>query len=668
MKAFTIPTVFTASDRFSRTMKAMGSQMKGFANQTQLATTRVDRYMRMITNPFINLRNALNSVGFYVGLYTLIRWVRHAYDTIADFQQAQIDIAAVTGRSVQQNAALANQARIMAVRYGEAASSISQTQLNLIKLGYAGQSVMDMTEAVLTSSIALKAPPEELAKRMGAILQAFKLPSSQSQAVGDLLSKAADLSALDWSDLSTMLPTAMQSASIAFGGKTVEDNIDAFKRLLALFAMVRNAQVHVASGATGIKNMLVDAGIRGKSYQDMLQSVISSPNQLKKAWKLFGRRTLVSALPLAEAQKLGSIDDFVDKLTNLSGGYASRIASQRLDSMRGEAKRLTASYEELILALENGQGPLAHSLERIMKITRTMFYLMSGSEAAKDALSRMNPEIIGTAENWLKVLRVVGFMVKWFIILKIVIFAVRTALLVYNTALGISAALGLVSAMSLRGSSIAMSVFSVATKIATGAMWLLNAALLGSPIFWIPAAIALLGFLIYKMVKHWDEWGAAVSTFLGPIGSALSLVISLYRNWSMIVSAFRNGGILSGLKAIGKVILESWLYPFQKIYEIIHSLTGWDWALKNAKTIEGLRMGLKAWNPEGDGQQRRERVSVANQVSARRELSEGTAGPVIVDFKNVPSWIDIGGNKQGVKIHPVIGSSFGWNQGSQTSW
>lgn len=668
---FTIPSIFTAVDRFSGPMKAMGNAVHGFASKATIQVARAERAFRSLLSPIMGLRNMLNNIGYYIGIYTFIRAMRDAYNVVADFEQAQIDISAVTGKSVKENAALANQARMMALRYGEAAASISALQLSLIKLGYSESQVLKMTEPVLTASIALKGVPDEVAKKMGAILQAFKIPANDTQQVADLLAKAADLSALDWSDLSTMLPTAMQSAALAWNDVAP---LEQFKRLLALFATVRNAQVHVASGATGIKNMLVDAGIRGKDYQELIQRIIDSPNELKKAYKLFGRRTLVSALPIAEAQKMGSIEDFITQLSGPAAqGYALQVASKRLDSLRGNAKLLGAAYDELILSIDNGSGPIGTALKQFFTVGRTMLYLASGSDAAKDALTSVDSATISSAENWLMLTKAVLTIIKWFIIFKVVLIAAKIALFAYNVALGIAVALGWKNVFALRGNSVALAVYAGAARIGAAATWLFNSALLAGvgTLALILGAIGLVATAVYLIIDNWNEWGAAVTLFLGPLGTAVSMLKSFYDHWDMVKKGF-SVSFLDGIKAIGKVMFDSFLYPLQQMYSLLGKALPGTWgkdAQRMSELVQSYRKDLGVASVDENGKNIpdvKERLNLwrEQEMAKNKGQMNGPQQNWTVDFKNAPQWLQISGDKKFTNIQPSVSST----HGAQTSW
>jgi Phage-related minor tail protein len=511
MRGYTVPTAFVAIDRYTAPVRRMAGATAAFVNASRVGLAHTERAFRRLMTPIESINRMLMGMGYYVGLFTFIALMRGAIGIIGDFQQAQVDISVVNGNTIAQNKQLATQARTMALTYGEAAKSVSALQLNLIKMGYADEQVLNMTKPIMAASIALKGVPDEVGKTMGAILQAFKIPYTETSTVADLLAKSADLSALDWSDLQTMLPTAMQSANLAFADK---QPLDRLKTLLALFAQVRNAQVHVASGSTGIKNMLIDAGIFGKTYQEMLQRIIESPNKLKQAYKLFGRKTIVSALPLADAQLLGDIEDFILNMDDV--GYSSRIASNRLLSINGRIQILKSSYQEMILALDDGTGPLAKSIEHYLQLGSAVLLLSAGSEIAKGKLATMDSSIVKAAEStlwWLKVL-------KWIVIVTM---AARLAMFLWTTVVGIAtgvawlwnAAQGMMgfflrwNTRLIVGNTVAMNAYRFAAWLAMIATRSFSVVMATTPLGWLMLGLGALVLMLGDLSGAYDNVAAS---------------------------------------------------------------------------------------------------------------------------------------------------------------
>lgn len=593
---FTIPSAFIAVDRFSNPMMKMGRAVGMFVNRAEVGMARVERAFRRAMAPLTAMQNSLRGMGVYIGLFTAVLLARSALNVMADFEQAQVDIAAVTGQSVDKNKMLADQARVLALRYGQAASSVLALDLALIKAGYAQRQITQMIEPITTGAVALKAEPESLGKIVNAILKSFKMPESETKNVVDLMTKAADLSTMDWPDIETMLPRAMQTASLA--GMS-------FKELLSLFAAARDAQVHVASGSVAIKNMLIQGAIHGKTFQEMMDKIIESPNSIRKAYKMFGPRSLVTALPLAEAQKMKTTEDFMKKLEATFRGYSEQVAKVRLDSIRGRLALMRRSWEELIIAIDDGRGPLGNAIKQYLDVASAMLLISADSDQAKDKLSQMDKTVIELANKYLTWAKIIATVIGLFILMRLVLIAWNVVLFVgkallfaWSVALGVAAAMGWANVMSLKGNIVAITVLRGATAIATAAQWAWNVALMANPIGLVIAAVLALIGVVYLLADNYYEWGAALTFVIGPMGVMLNLIEAFARNWQMIKDAF-SVSFVDGIKAIGKAILSAILYPLEQTYLLISKLTGFQWADKTYKMIELTRAYLeKDMTPE----------------------------------------------------------------------
>lgn len=159
-------------------------------------------------------------------------------------------------------------------------------------------------------------------------------------------------------------------------------------------------------------------------------------------------------------------------------------------------------------------------------------------------------------------------------------------------------------------------VGAIAAAIANGSfaasLATVNAMLLANPVGLVVAAIAALVAIVVVVTRHYEEWGAAMTIVLGPLGMVINLVKSFQRNWDSITKAFKEEGIVSGIKKIGVAILDSVLMPMQQLVEIVAEFTGAEWAKKaadnilefrnhiGAKDARRGRAGLNAFNPSQD--------------------------------------------------------------------
>lgn len=123
---------------------------------------------------------------------------------------------------------------------------------------------------------------------------------------------------------------------------------------------------------------------------------------------------------------------------------------------------------------------------------------------------------------------------------------------------------------------------------------IINALMAANPVGLVVVAIAALVAFVYKLIKAWDSWGAAITLILGPFGLVISAVKTFWDYWDSIVEAFKSDGIIAGLKRIGTAILDIILYPVQQLLGWIAELTGWEWAQNATDTVEGYRKSLDA--------------------------------------------------------------------------
>lgn len=149
----------------------------------------------------------------------------------------------------------------------------------------------------------------------------------------------------------------------------------------------------------------------------------------------------------------------------------------------------------------------------------------------------------------------------------------------------------------LKGTAAWETILAVKTKILVAAQWLLNAALTANPIGLIIVGIAALIALVTVAIYKWNEWGAALMLLLGPLGMVISFIKTLYDQWQAVKNAFTAGGIIEGIKMIGKVMIASLIYPVEQLLQLISKIPGvGSLAGSAAESLKNFREGLTAPN------------------------------------------------------------------------
>ncbi len=175
------------------------------------------------------------------------------------------------------------------------------------------------------------------------------------------------------------------------------------------------------------------------------------------------------------------------------------------------------------------------------------------------------------------------------------------------------------------------------TKGLTIAQIKANIAMLANPVGLVVAGIIALIAVVTTVIVKYDEWGAALSIVLGPLGMVINLIQSFRRNWEDIKKVFSEEGILEGIKKIGLVIFDSLLMPIQQLMEIASNIPGvGGWAKSAAESISQYRKDLGLNTGEEKKQEKSTDARVESNTSKAR----------VLDFSGVA---DIEGGSSGVK-------------------
>ena len=180
------------------------------------------------------------------------------------------------------------------------------------------------------------------------------------------------------------------------------------------------------------------------------------------------------------------------------------------------------------------------------------------------------------------------------------------------------------------------------TRLMTAEQWSLNAAMSANPVGLIVIGIAAVIAIIVIAIKHYDEFGAALLTVLGPLGQVVNGIMAIYRHWDSMKKAFQEGGFLGGLKRIGQVILDAVLYPLQQVLELLSFIPGMEFM---AEKVKGLRKSMDLVTPDED--KKPEDPNNIGDPSAPGISKPGPAGAGIgaVEAKKANEAIATGGTK-----------------------
>lgn len=614
MAALTIPTIFSAIDKISAPVRTMANNVQSFATKAESAIDRGTASFRKLT-PVLGeaSKQFLNIAGTAAIASAIIGGGTFSAKSIMEYQTEIANLSAITGTSGKE-------LKAFEVKIRDVATSTKESSIEVAKaftlIGNNSPALLKdadaLAEVTKQSIILAQASKMELATSadsLTTIMNQFNKKASESKSVIDLLAGGMVIGSTDIDKVATALTKTGGVASQVAGASlpevvtAIEAISDKMKdadlvgtQFRNMFLIMSNIKGQDPKALKDLKAMGVNMDIVARKGEPLINKL----NELKKLANrpgalehVFGKENMQSIIPL-----LASTDKYTSMLNTLTTSEEAKNAAQKM--------------------ADKNNNTLSRSIEQLKNKYVT---LITTSDSSSAALSYATKVVKFLSDNLLTIFAIIGLVVGAFLIWKGILIISNAALVAYNVVLGISNALSMESLVLTSENAIAQKAYFLTTKVITGALWLydaamvavnmvvalatgnfaaLNAIMLANPIGLIIAAVVILIAIIVTVIAKWNEWGAALSLFLGPLGMVISLIQSFRRNWDMISQAFKTGGIVSGLKAIGKTILDAVLMPLQQLLGLVAKFTGWDWASSATKNIEKFRadMGVNVTTDE----------------------------------------------------------------------
>jgi TP901 family phage tail tape measure protein len=574
MKVFKIPSVYTAVDKFTQPMRGMVAANQRFASSLETGVARSERIFRKLTPAISESTKQLFSwaksaaiAGAVIGGITFSVGAMKDYETqVQSFRTIVSDLSDKEFK-VYQDAlnAVALDTRKSAIDTAMAAEKIAG--LNA-KFAETSEGISEVTRASILLSKASRDELGSSAESLVGIMNQYGFAANQANRTVNALAAGTAVGA------SSIKQTA--EAFVNFGAVASSANVtleqsvgliqtmgkfsifgsEAGNKLKGVLLRLQKAGVGYASGQFNINDALAET----QSRLDKLKTPLAKDRMLIK---LFGAENISAGKSLVSS--IGLFKEFTQQI----GGKTTAAMDQAAinsNTLQVRLDELKNTWVNLLVSNNKANASMVFAKDAIKFITDNL------------------GTIVGVG------FKVLTFFAAW----KAILLVTRAGLIAYNVVLGITGALSGAASIAIGKNAVALGAYNVATKAVTAAQWLWNAAMAANPIGLIVLGIVALIALVTVVIKKWDEWGAALAIFLGPLGLVLSIIQSLRRNWDLVVKGFTEGGILGGLKAIGVVLMDAVLQPIQQIVELIAKVTGAEWATSAAKSIEGFRQKIGA--------------------------------------------------------------------------
>ena len=506
-------------------------------NRLDSATINVSKAAIKVDTVFTKTINNINSKISTIHLSSLIQNIGAVADGFQSINQPGIqlnsslaDLQAITGVSNQKLQELEASARKNAKTFGGSASqSIESYKLLLSQLtpdlAKAPKALNQMGVAVSTLSKTMGGDTAAATEVLTTAMNQYKISTEDPLKASKEMARLMNIMAAAAKEGSAELPQqrlALQQSGMAAKAASLR-----FEEHAAAIQILDKAGKKGAEGGVALRNSLAilsqgrflpkqtrdELAAAGVDINILADTSLDFTQRLKPLRKIMGDTALVSKL-------------FGRENSNAALALISGIEAQ--EQLKLKITGTNTAYEQAAVVMESTAEKNARLKARVDDFKISLFNATSGSLGYLNVLGDIS--------------RDVGNLLP--------VFA------------GFGKVLGFVTNLE-KLKSVWTGILAVKTAIMTAAQWALNIALNANPIGLVIIGITALIGLVTLVVKKYEDWGAALSFVLGPFGLVVNMVMSFKRHWDSITKAFKEEGIIGGLKRIGLVMLDSLLMPVQ---------------------------------------------------------------------------------------------------------
>ena len=271
--------------------------------------------IRDATGAMIPFNTALltSPIGLIAGAFAALVLVgKQAFNFFKEYEVIMSKVKATTGATREEFDLL----RDSTIEFGEStkftAREVGQLQLELAKLGFTTDEIIDSTEAILDLAVATDSELGEAAKITASTLNQFNLEAKESKRVTDVMAKAFSSSALDIEKFSEGMKNAGPAAQSV--GATVEETT-------AILAKLADANIDSSTSGSALRNIFIDLADKGISWSDAMTKIQNSQVKVVAANELFGKRGAIVAKVIAEnTEEIDLLTESFRKRRRSSGG------------------------------------------------------------------------------------------------------------------------------------------------------------------------------------------------------------------------------------------------------------------------------------------------------------------------------------------------------------
>jgi len=354
--------------------------------------------------------NALGNIAANIvsrGFRMLNNVMRQSVQIVMNFDQAQANLSAITGKTKIELKGLTAQAKQLGAQTIFTATQITNLQIELAKLGFTAEEINNSTEAVSDFAAATGADLAQAAKTAGVAIRAFGLSTYETADAVSTMAVATTKSALQFSDYETILSTVGPVARAY--GFTLQDTI-------ALLGKLRDAGFDASKAATATRNIFLNLadsngalskslGKTPKNFDELIEGLIELRTKgvsLNETLQMTDKRSVA-----AFNQFLISAEGAKELKNSITGvkDEMQEMVDKQLDTLTGSVKLLTSAWEGFVLSLEDGDktiskivtGSLGIMIDALTELSNVDLMVTRTSKLTNEQISRTYDVLLNMA-------------------------------------------------------------------------------------------------------------------------------------------------------------------------------------------------------------------------------------------------------------------------------
>jgi len=494
MSTFTIPTIYTAVDKFSAPVKAMERANASFGAKLDSVSAKSERMFKKLTPGLSDATKQMVSMASSAALVgAAIGGIAFSGKSLMDYEDAlQKFRTIVSDLSNEDFSKFEKSIGTVAKATGKSTIEVANSFEMIAGLNADFAKTADGLSLVSKAAITLsKASKDELgvsASNLVGILNQFSLGANEADRVINVLAAGQAVGA------SSITQTA--EAFTVFGAVAKQSNLS-LEQSVALTEVLAAKQIMGSEAGTALRGTLVRLKASGLGYKNGLFNTRDALEEVNAKYA-----------KLKTAKEKDALLDKIFGTINLTTGSILMENVKKFDEFTGS---VTATKEAEKAATINSST----LSEMLNKLKNSWVTMLTSSDGAKKGMNKVKNVIKYVTDNLDELVSIGINVIKFFALWKIANIGMKGLMLANNILLGVQNALKLESIALIKGNVIATKASIITEKamaaaiaISTGNMAALNAVMMANPIGALIIALGALALAVYgvnKAIEIFDE-------------------------------------------------------------------------------------------------------------------------------------------------------------------